>query len=454
MKKAFRLDEIDAALDKFQPVTPDHEFYVNFENVRGGFQEIEVMRILNAERKNGHYVYNAQANQNNKTFLFLAGMRGSGKTSELARYAQSLNSSDCFFVVTCNIDEELDMDNVQYMDILIFQLEKLLRRANEVALKLDDDILESMRKWFQDRVAEINRSLTASGGLEIETGIGQDEQPFSVSGILGKLLGITAKLKAELGGSYERAENVRETFRRRFGDFSTKFNAFIEQTNDQLRREKKAQEVLFIVDGLEKTMSAETRRRIIMEESNRIRQIRANTIFTLPIELMKERQRILQFAEIVSFPFVKLYERDGKPVKAAINCFEQLVEKRIDKSLFDSPETVRLAIQYSGGSPRQLLRILERASWLRTDEQTQITQENVRAAIEKAGNDYVQYLEPDEWTALNQLKTNLEQGNPIGFDDTMQGLLEKEIVFEYNDGTFKRVNPLVEVSKLYRHHVS
>ena len=176
MKKALRLDEIDAALDKFQPVTPDHEFYVNFENVRGDFQEIEVMRILNAERKNGHYVYNAQANRNNKTFLFLAGMRGSGKTSELARYAQILNSSECFFVVTCNIDEELDMDNVQYMDILIFQLEKLLRRAADVKLKLDDDILESMRKWFQDRVMEINRSLTASGGLEIETGINQDEQ--------------------------------------------------------------------------------------------------------------------------------------------------------------------------------------------------------------------------------------------------------------------------------------
>ncbi|MBP6826463.1 MAG: hypothetical protein KA165_07890 [Saprospiraceae bacterium] len=454
MKKALRLDEIDAALDKFQPVTPDHEFYVNFENVRGDFQEIEVMRILNAERKNGHYVYNAQANRNNKTFLFLAGMRGSGKTSELARYAQLLNSSECFFVVTCNIDEELDMDNVQYMDILIFQLEKLLWRAAEIKLKLDDDILESMQKWFQDRVMEINRSLTASGGLEIETGVNQDEHPFSVAGILGKLLGITAKLKAELGGSYERAENVRETFRRRFGDFSTKFNAFIEQTNDQLRREKKAQEVLFIVDGLEKTMSAETRRRIIMEESNRLRQIRANTLFTLPIELMKERQRIRQFAEIVSFPFVKLYERDGKAVEVAVKRFEELVEKRIDKRLFDSPETVHLAIKYSGGSPRQLLRILERASWLRTDEQTQITHTNVQAAIEKVGNDYVQYLEPAEWAALKQLKTDLDKGNPIGFDETMQGLLEKEIVFEYNDGTFKRVNPLVEVSKLYRHHVS
>lgn len=454
MQKAFKLEDIDAAVNKFQPVTPDHEFYVNFENVRGEFQERDVMRILNVDKKNGQYIYNAQSNVNNKTLLFLAGMRGSGKTSELAKYAKSLDSKSCFLVITCNVDEELDMDNIQYMDILIFQLEKLLQRADNIDLRLDDVILESMQKWFQERVKEINRSLTANGSLEIETGIGSEEQGFSVKGILGKLLGITAKLKAELGGSYERAESVRETFRRRFSDFSVKFNAFIEQTNDQLRREQKAQEVLFIVDGLEKTMSSETRRRIVMEESNRLRQIRANTIFTLPIELMKEKQRIRQFAEIINFPFVKLFERDNIPVEVACLLFEEFVYKRIDAALFDKNETVQLAIRYSGGSPRQLLRILERASWLRFDEQSQIIRENVEAAIEKIGNDYVQYLLPDEWSALSKLKTDLEQGNPIGFDEVMQGLLEKEIVFEYNDGTFKRVNPLVEKSKLYAHYVA
>jgi len=454
MQKATRLEEIDAAVNKFQPVTPDHPFYVNFENVRGDFQEREIMRILNVERKNGQYVYNAQTNRYNKTLLFLAGMRGSGKTSELAKYAQLLDSQGCYLVITCNVDEELDMDNIQYMDILIFQLQKLLQRAADIDLGLDNSILESMQIWFQERVKEINRSLAVKGGLEIETGVGQDETPFSVKGILGKLLGITAKLKAELGGSYERAESVRETFRRRFSDFSAKFNTFIEQTNDQLRREGKAQEVLFIVDGLEKTMSAETRRRIIMEESNRLRQIKANTIFTLPIELMKEKQRIRQFAEVVNFPFVKLFERDGRPVADACRRFEEFVHKRIDANLFDHPDTVQTAIKYSGGSPRQLLRIIERASWLRKDEQTQITGENVGAAIEKIGNDYVQYLFPAEWEALGKLRTGLQQGEPIGFDEVMQGLLEKEIVFEYNDGTFKRVNPLVEKSKLYAHHVA
>ena len=70
------MDEIDAAVNKFQPVTPDHEFYVNFENLRGEFQEREVMRILNVEKTQGQYRFNYQPNRKNKTMLFLAGFLG------------------------------------------------------------------------------------------------------------------------------------------------------------------------------------------------------------------------------------------------------------------------------------------------------------------------------------------------------------------------------------------
>ncbi|MCY7358803.1 MAG: hypothetical protein LH609_15350, partial [Rudanella sp.] len=69
MRKANRMEEIDAAVNKFEPVTPDHEFYVNFENLRGNFQERRVMRILNAIPKNGKYHFDYQPNRYNKTLL-------------------------------------------------------------------------------------------------------------------------------------------------------------------------------------------------------------------------------------------------------------------------------------------------------------------------------------------------------------------------------------------------
>jgi len=163
------------------------------------------MRILKVESNSeGGYFFDHRPNQANKTLLFLAGMRGSGKTSELAKYAKMLNSPGCFFVVTCNVDEELDVDNIQYMDILIFHLEKLLDLSGKAGLNLDNSIVDSMQKWFEDRVKEINTSLKGERSAEIEM---DSTQTFP--GLLARLLGITAKLKLGLSVSRERAETIR-----------------------------------------------------------------------------------------------------------------------------------------------------------------------------------------------------------------------------------------------------
>jgi hypothetical protein len=449
MKQAQHMDEIDAAVNKFEPVTPDHPFYTDFKNLRGEFTEREVMRMLNVRKRGGKYTFNDAANQENKTLLFLAGMRGSGKTSELAKYAEYLDNKDCFYVITCNVDEELDMDNIQYMDVLVFQLEKLLSRTAEEKIKLDDDILKDMNAWFDQRVKEINRNLKAEGNAEIEVDSGKS---ISIPGLLGRLLGVTAKLKAGLSGSYERQVTIRSSLKNRFPDFALKFNHFVRMTNRRLREESTAREILFIVDGLEKTMSADTRRKIIMEESNRIRLINANTIFTLPIELMKEEQRIKNFSEIVTFPFIKICERDGSKVTEAYAKFQEFVTKRISPTLIAGTDTIDTAIKFSGGSPRQLLRVFEQASWLSESEE-KLSTKDINAAAVKLGNSMARYLEPTDWKLLKNIYEDLEEGNPIGFSSEIQNLLEKEIVLEYNDGTYKRVNPLLEESKLYRHHV-
>ncbi|MCU0427137.1 MAG: hypothetical protein MUF71_16085 [Candidatus Kapabacteria bacterium] len=451
MQKADTLEKIDAAVNKFQPIPPNHPFYVNFENLRGDFQEKSVLRLLNARKSYGKYTFDYRINQANTSLLFLAGMRGSGKTSELAKYADRLHSADCFFVITCNIDEDLDMDNVQYMDIVIYQLEQLIKKADAVNLDLENGIVETMYEWFGTRVEEINTTLKAEGSAEVEFTTGR---PGTIGSLLKHFLGLTAKVKAGLSGSKGQANSIRTVFKNNFTEFATKFNTFIEQTNEQLRKQGIAQEILFIIDGLEKTMSADTRRKIIMEESNRIRQIKANTIFTLPIELMHEEQRIRNFGEIITFPFIKIKDRKGFPVKEAYTIFQEFIGKRIASELFDSPETIRLAIEYSGGSPRQLLRIIEQANWLADEEKGIITRKDMDEAINKLGNSTARFLTPEDYAILKQLHVDLQAGNPIGFSKEIQVLLEKEVIFEYNDGTYKRVNPLLERSTLYIHNVT
>ncbi len=443
MKKAYQLIEVDNALNKFEAVDPDHEFFTDFQKVRGEFQDREVYKILNVNQRD--LSYHVQANRLNKTMLFLAGVRGIGKTTELAKYAKRLHKADCFFVVTCNIDQELDMDHVEYMDILIFQLEKLVEKANEAGLKLKEDIITSLSDWFEERVVEINRSLKNEGQSEIEMGV-------STPGLLS-IFNFASKLKFGITGSRERAEKIRTTFKNRFNDFADKFNEFIERVNQQLREQSLGQEVLFIIDGLEKTMSADTRRKVIMEESNRIRQIMVNAIFTLPVELIKEQAKIKMFSEIVIFPCIKLQSIRGEEQIEAFQKFEEFVYKRIDASLFDSPETVQRAIRFSGGIPRELLRILETANWYLEDGDPVISQQALDWAIKRLSNESARFITAEEIEELKKIKENLEHGKPTLFNPVLQELVEKLIVLEYDDGTYKRVHPLVEVSDTYQQYV-
>lgn len=442
-RKAKTLAEVDNAVRFDVPLTPEHEFYTDFSDVRGDFEDKMIYKTLNVHPRT--FSFNKEVNQANKVLLFLAGMRGSGKTSELAKIAKKLHHKDCFFCVVCNLDDGVDSTEMEYMDILIFQLERLFEEADNVGLSLDNDIISAMYSWYGERVKEVNKVIKKEGGFEVEV---KAETPSIFS-----FLGISAKLKANLAGSKENADKIRTVFKNNFKDFALKFNEFVEHFNIVLRQEGIAQELLFIVDGLEKTSTSDIRKKVVDEMSDRISNIKANTIFTLPIELMPQTQKLLKFSTVVSFPFVKIRERNGDVVQEAMKRFEDFVYKRIDASLFDSAETVHKAILMGGGSPRELLRVLEYANMFADEDKDKIYLADLDKGIKKLAAQTSQFVSSKDLAKLKILKEANEKGKQVAFDEDWQDLLEKLIVLEYNDGTYKRVNPVVEASLLYKQDV-
>ena len=442
-KKAFKLVEVDTAVRFDVPIGSDHEFFTDFSDVRGDFEDRMIYKALKVNPST--FIYNLESNRGNKTLLFLAGMRGSGKTSELAKIAQKLNHKDGFFCVTCNLDDGLDLNDMEYMDIIIFQLERLFEELEKVKFDIDVPIIASLQKWFSERVKEVNKAIKKEDGFEVEITAGT---PSFLS-----FLGITAKVKSNLLGSKENAQKIRTVFKNNFSDFARQFNLFVEEVNVKLRQTGTAKELLFVIDGIEKAASLEIRKKIILEESNRIRQINANTIFTLPIELMPEGRKLISFSTVVSFPFVKIREKNGDIVEKAVERFMQFTYKRIDEKLFDSPETVRKAILMGGGSPREYLRILQYAYMFADDDAEAITMDELEKGIRKLAAETSQYVSTSDLEKLKSLKQSNEEGKVMPFDEDLQDLLEKLIILEYNDGTYKRVNPIVEESQLYKQYV-
>ncbi|MGX7687723.1 hypothetical protein ACWA1C_11205 [Flectobacillus roseus] len=444
--KAQTIYEIDQAVKFNEPIGPSHPFFTDFSGLRGEFEDRIVYKNLNVKKVDGTFTFNPALNGSNKSILFLGGMRGSGKTSELAKYAEKLNSPQCFLCVTCNIDQELDLNELEYMDILILQLEQLTKLLSNYGLTIDEGIKERLETWFAKRETEIKRDLKVEA--ELETGI-----EISTKNPLFSLLNIFGKFKTGVVGSNERANVVRQNLKNNFNSFATIFNEFIEEVNVSLRHNGIAQEILFIVDGLEKTLSANTRKKIIIEEQNRIDKIRAYTIFTLPIELMSQRPNLNQFSSVEAFPFVKLIERDGTEDETAFEKFKEFVYKRINSSLFENEAIVHKAIKYSGGSPRELLKILETTAFYVDEEQQQINEVALDKALHRLANQTAQYITEPMLEKMKKIIENNRHGKDTPFDEVLQTMLENIYVMEYNSGSYKRINPILELSNLYQQYV-
>ena len=445
MHKAEKLEEIDQAVPFNIPITPDHPFFVDFQGLRGDFEDRIVYRSLNVRQSGNTFTFDYNNNSFNKTLLFLGGMRGSGKTSELAKYALNLDTKDCFFVVTCNLDDELTMDNLEYMDILIFQLEKLTQKLERHDIKINNNALERLQQWFSERIIEVNANI--EGEVKLEGGVDSEKS------ILGKLLGLVGSFKVGVTGTKTRARIIRTTLKDRFIEFSQKFNEFVEEANTALRKADKGQEVLFIIDGIEKALSTKIAKKLIIEEQGYIQQIKAYTIFTLPIHLMRERRQLEQFARVESFPFVRIQERDGTIIQKSINKFRDFILRRIDEKLFESEDIIQQMIRLSGGSPRELLRIIETTAFYADEQKGVLDQYSLDKATKRLANQAANYLTEEHLKKLKELRDCNLQGREIPFDDVLQELLEKIIVMEYNDGNYKRVSPLVEKSQIYQQSV-
>lgn len=446
MRKAMTLDDANQALRLNEPVGPDHEFYTDFGGMRGEFEERFVYKALAVRTQGGQLVYNPSAHSLNKSFVFLGGMRGTGKTSELLHYEKNLNSPACFFVVFCRLDLDLNLKDMEYMDILILQLEKLAARLKAEEILVNEGVIASMYEWFSQQTTELRDYNKAEAQVSMGGGLKKD-------GLLSSLLGLFAELKFSMTAGTERTNSLRRVFKNNFAHFSNRFNEFVGEAALAIRAANKGQDILFIVDGLEKTHNADTRRRIVIDESSKIREINANTLFILPIELMKERLFLRQLTEFVtSFPNLKVQDRQGNDRPEVLDRLVEFVYKRLSPNLFADNEQdalVKEVVRYSGGNPRELLRILSYAA-LNADEQLgKIDRKALGKGLKKLANETAAFLTGPQLDKLRELYQNPQ----TPYDSIMDKLIEDVVVYEYNDGTDRRVNPILKLTDIYQQRV-
>ncbi|BAK70267.1 hypothetical protein [Aliarcobacter butzleri] len=417
MNKANTFYEIQDAVAFNNPIDEKNEFYTDFSGFRKGFNERKIFKYLNINPTT------KECNKISQTLkLFLSGHRGTGKTTELLKLKNEIDETTCFFTVFCDLsDEELDVNNIDFIDIIILILEKLTKTLDDKKIDIPKANIEPFYDWYEQRITEINNQTDESASIEVEGKAGID---------LFSLFSLVTKTKGKLSGSNRTKETIRKVFKNKFSDFSLKFNEFILDIKGYLLKNGISKDLLFIIDGFEKIGSLEDRKKILIDNSNKFVEIKANMIITLPIELFSEVSRLKEFASHISFPLITLDENSKER-------FKEFIYKRIEKNLFDSEDTVEQIIAYGAGSPRETLKIISNA-YIQAEGEI-IDLKSVQDAQKSISEELMKYLDEKEISLLKQVYTKTK----IPFSDELAKLLIKKVLLDYEDGLEREINPIL-----------
>ncbi len=368
-----------------------------------------------------------------KHVLFF-GHIGSGKTTELRRYAGKLNKSKRFYVVEVDVLAKLDRNNLQYTEALMAMAETLLERLNGDGYALGEDALQPVRDWFASAIQTraMNRELSA----ELKTGI---QAGGGIPGIVKLFAGFTTAFKT---GSSQKSE-WRQEIRNGFTTLAVAFSNLIRTAEAELARSGRAERVLFLIDGTDK-MRGEDTQQFFVQDAEQLLAIQTLAIYTAPLHLKYDGRLGGKLDADMVLPMIKLQERDGSPFAPGLTALHDLLLRRADSSLFASDAEAKRLVEFSGGHPRELLRLLKLCCEVADDT---IDAAVVQRAIEQLASDYRYFLKPADYVLLTAIDTNPAHG---GNDEQAQELLHRLALLQYNDGTWRRSHPVVRTLEGYQ----
>ena len=368
-----------------------------------------------------------------KHILFF-GHIGIGKTTELRRYALQLNASRRFYVVEVDVLAKLDRNNLQYTEVLMAMAETLLERLHVDGVALAAEALEPLQHWFGNVVE--TQTTTKELSAELKT---VAEGGGGIPGLIKLLATFTAAFKT---GSSQKSEWQRK-IRNDFSALAQAFNTLIRRAEAHLAREARAERrLLFLIDGTDK-MRGEDTQQFFVQDAEQLLAIKTLVIYTAPLHLKYDGRLGGKLDADIVLPMIKLYERDDGRFEAGWRTMRRLLLLRADRCLFASDAEVDRLVEFSGGHPRELLRLLKLCCELAEDR---IDAGVVQTAIEKLAADYRYFLKPADYALLKTIDSNpADAGN----DEQAQQLLHRLALLQYNDGTWRRSHPVVRTLEGY-----
>jgi hypothetical protein len=359
-------------------------------------------------------------NSDQMTYQLYTGHRGSGKSTELRRLQKSLEDHG-FFVVYFEADEEdIDPQNVEYIDILLACTRRFLkdiRSANAAPIQ----------RWLQDRGEELKDLAQMKISLD------------SVD--LEQSLSVFTKLTASIRAEPTQRAKIRERVNPHTTTLLAALNQFIADARQHLPNGKT--KLAMIVDNLDripidfKDNGQSNHEEIFLHRSEQLKGLDCHMIYTVPIALVYSRwanevQTIYGKTQVL--PMVMVQQQNGAVYPAGLAKLREAIQLRVrphapkldlDIQVFDSRETLERLCISCGGHMRELMQMMQES--LNRTDQFPITAKSVQRAITELRAVYQRAVEEPEWARLAQVARRREVPN----DNEHRSLLQRRCILEY-----------------------
>ena len=442
------MTEIYNVFDPFDP--PPREAYVDCQKVRGDWNVLtELGRKI--------------TRNNTPTCQLYSGHRGVGKSTELLRLQQELEAQKYFVVYFPADNEDIDVEDTEYADILMACTKHLIKKINLE----DKNSLKPLSNWLQKRAESLSTLLL--------TPLSFDE--LSLEQQVLQVTKITATLKAQP----DNRAKIRQEINTNAPSLLEVLNEFIDASKVALKK-KGYKDLVLIVDNLdrivEKQRSAEELTNydeIFIKRHEQMRGLHCHAIYTVPLAMVySDRCTQLQtnYNETDVLPMVMLQNEKGENSEAGLAAFRSVIAKRIalakleedseigkklarslESSVFESAEILDRLCLMSGGHIRLFMKMIQKA--LDHTDNLPISKRAVNRAIADARDEYLDAIYEHQWEILRAVDESHQIPNEQNNRD-YQRLLASRCLLEYRyrdgDENLKRwyvVHPLVKEMKKF-----
>jgi hypothetical protein len=391
------------------------KLWVDFSSVRGlkRFQRLFYeLGIINGELP---YLL-----AENRKVIF-SGHRGSGKSVELRRFVDQLDQPQAYFVVFIDLEQEVSTDLFQPEDLFIVIITLLLRTLKERGIHVERAEFEALaQEWVQD--VDVQKELKNTFGLEAGAEV-------SLGWKFWEFLGIGGNLKGTYSAENATTRTVRQKIKANPQGLVSRLNTALASVRAKIVEKGLGRDLIIVLDGFEKT-KREVYDNLFLQQPQLILTLDVHMILTVPITTFYEiqSQSSKDFFTIFYLPMLRLEPN-------SIQLLEQIVTKRVDAALLDEG-VLDLFIQYSGGCPRQLLKLVNRG--LSNAIGQNVSMVDAEDVIREEGHERWLTLKTPHQEVLRKRHFN-------SADDVVLSLMFSLNLLEYNGSNPERkINPLIE----------